>query len=365
MPIHLSFDALTEELSSSPPKNIFYLNELRDPSHESALEFWASIVFAAQGLGWVEICLEEEDASLSPDIERPQGHLITWTSGTTSAPKSISVRLAERLTRDSARVRSELKQTWLLTYDLGRWASISTLIHAWKTMSDVVIASTSDSIDLVDAAIATKVNCLGITPSLFRRWQIDFGDRLSSLDLRQLTFGGEWTSQKTLDAASEIWPKSRISHIYSTTETGDICSASDKIEGFPVDSFIKGERYLDQDKVLIVNGEYTGDIWSLEGERFKFQGRMGATINVGGVNVYPSAVEDAAIGIEGVFDVYAFSIPNALLGHVVGLDYVGTIEPKLLRATLAQALPRTSIPAQVKRVDEIPLGANGKKIRQA
>jgi acyl-CoA synthetase (AMP-forming)/AMP-acid ligase II len=308
------------------------------------------------GARWAGDALEPVEPT--PDDPDP-GSLVLFTSGTTGVPKRAQRRLHAR-----AGAAPEPDAVWLLAYAPQRWAGVSVLVHVVSTGAQLAVPKSFESDELIDAAAREGVTHMSLTPSLFRKMLLQEGrERLSALPLRQVTFGGEAATQGALDAAAELWPQARLTHVLATTETGDLCAVSDGRAGFPVAVFAKEGREIAADGELTVDGRPTGDLWREEDGRYHFVGRRDEVINVGGENVSPLAVEAAAEAVSGVRYARAFAVASPLLGHVVALDYVGAIEERDLQRALRASLPRPAAPARVRRVESVELTQAGKTRR--
>ena len=182
--------------------------------------------------------------------------------------------------------------------------------------------------------------------------------QLSALPLRQITFGGEPTSQAALDAARALWPDARITHTYASSELGDVCAVSDGLAGVPAVKFASYQ--MTDGGELVVGGHRTGDLWTLRDGRYHFFGRTEEMINVGGAKVSPLTVEEAALAVPSVVQARAKAVRSPILGQLVGLDYVGDIGEDDLKRALRATLPRIAWPATVRRLDAIELSDAGK-----
>ncbi|MCG3198823.1 MAG: 2-succinylbenzoate--CoA ligase [bacterium] len=306
----------------------------------------------------------QEGSELEPDVREVleaasgNGLVSLMTSGTTGAPKTIPRDLTSALEKKKPGKESE---KWLLTYHPRRWAGISVILHVLKAGATLCVPRTLAFTDIVRAGIDHRITHLSLTPSMFRNLLMnDPSLRLKEIPVEQLTFGGEAATQSVLDSARRIWPNARVSHVYASTETGDICSVSDGLEGIPAQ---KLERFTFNDEgELFVEGHATGDIWERRGDRYYFVGRVQEIINVGGNKVSPLAVEEFAIRC-GVRHARAFAIPSGLMGSLVGLEYVGDIETKELVRRFREGLPKFMCPAQVTRLERIELSDAGKTKR--
>jgi acyl-CoA synthetase (AMP-forming)/AMP-acid ligase II len=306
-----------------------------------------------EGFDWIGKDQFEPDFSGADNVGR--GYLGLMTSGTTGLPKLIAKHYGTLL--DQKQGHGGDRDRWLLCYSPGRWAGISVLAHALKTRATLVVPE-----DLSTEAILNALpDCthVGFTPSFFRKLCASAGGTLTKYPVRQVTFGGEYATQSLLELASRIWPSARITHIYASTEFGDICAVSDRMEGIPVSSFKAGWS-LNDDGEFCIGGNGTGDLWEVQNGRLIFVGRKTDTINVGGAKVSPNLVERAALSIAGVTDCRAYAIQSPLLGQVVAMEYCGTIDAKILRRELVSRLPRYAVPISYQNVHEISLTAAGK-----
>jgi acyl-CoA synthetase (AMP-forming)/AMP-acid ligase II len=286
------------------------------------------------------------------------GKYAVSTSGTTGTPKVITVDLAKALARKRAGSKNE---RWLLTYGPERWAGISVVLHVVKTDCEICVPKNQEMEELIKAAITLRPTHVSFTPSLFRNLvRYDKEGALAKCAFEQVTFGGECASQSVLDLARKLWPLARVSHVYATTETGDVCAVSDGKEGVPIVKFSKYS--FSPDGELIVDGLNTGDIWDLRGERYYFSGRKNDIINVGGNKISPLAVEEYAISC-GATMAKAYSMPSPLMGALVALDYVGGPDTREIAILFRKNFPRFACPAQLRQVDIIELTNAGKTKR--
>lgn len=249
-----------------------------------------------------------------------------------------------------------IEDKWLLTYNPARWAGLSVILHCIKNNSQLIVPN-----DLSIENIANKfpeATHVSLTPSLFRKLLITNYDKLKNSNIKQITFGGEWANQKILNEAKSLWPTAKITHVYATTEIGDVCAVSDGLEGYPINKFKVPIKIKDSD--LIIKGKSTGDLWEERDERIYFKGRTTEVINVGGAKITQSEVESKTFEIKEIKECKAYRIQNALLGEVVGLDYVGDVEPPEVKKRLSTLLPKFAVPLKINKVQKISLTAAGK-----
>jgi acyl-CoA synthetase (AMP-forming)/AMP-acid ligase II len=281
-----------------------------------------------------------------------------FTSGTTGVPKLVSKDLRAALLKKQPGNPAEV---WLLTYHPQRWAGVSVILHVLKTGATLCVPHSLSFADLIATAVKERISHLSLTPSLLRMLLLqDHGGLLGRVPLTQVTFGGEAATQSVLDLARRIWPQARLTHVYASTELGDICSVSDGREGVPAYKFDRCQ--VNHERELIVDGQCTGDLWEKRDDRYFFLGRVQELINVGGNKVAPIAVEEFALKCGARF-ARAFAIPSKLMGSLVGLEYVGDLDPDELAAQYRKQLPKPMCPVDIIQVTHIDLTAAGKNRR--
>lgn len=287
------------------------------------------------------------------------GVLRISTSGTTGTPKLKEISLQSR--QRPLKLESEVR--WLLGYVPGKWASFSVISHSITTQSSLSVPEDLSPKSLVNTAIMDEVTHIATTPSMLRLMIAAGGDLVGQIPLRQITLGGEATSQAILDKASLIWPNARLTHILATTETGDICSASDGIAGYPLKSIFHAGGHFTDEGELIVNGHATGDIWKVTEDRAFVMHRKNDVINVGGHKVIPQIIEECAFQFPGVLEAAAYAIESPLLGQLVGIKLVGSINIDNIKKHFAANLPKYARPTQIQIVPSLKRNDGGKIIR--
>ena len=118
------------------------------------------------------------------------------------------------------------------------------------------------------------------------------------------------------------------------------------------------------------NGYFmSNDIGYIDEEGFLFvTGRKDDIINVGGLKVYPSEIENAALEIEGVADCVCFAIKDPITGQaaelLLRLSEGCSLSIKDIRNKLSSALDSYKIPKTIEFVEEIKRTSNGKLDRK-
>jgi len=115
---------------------------------------------------------------------------------------------------------------------------------------------------------------------------------------------------------------------------------------------------------------YTNDIGYKDENGFIYiLGRKGDVINVGGMKVAPSEVEDAALANETVQDCICIGVDDAITGKALKLLVVmrdgQKLDKKELRQFLVSRLEAYKVPAGYEQVERIKRTYNGKLDRKA
>ncbi len=114
---------------------------------------------------------------------------------------------------------------------------------------------------------------------------------------------------------------------------------------------------------------YTNDIGYIDEDGFVYMlGRKGDVINIGGLKIAPTEVEDVVVRFPGVAECACFAVPDRMGGVVPKLNIVpikdATIDFAELRAHMAKYLEAFKIPKNMVIVDSLPKTGNGKLDRK-
>ncbi len=131
------------------------------------------------------------------------------------------------------------------------------------------------------------------------------------------------------------------------------------------DSVMAG--YVGQDRRGPDEWLATGDLgWMDPTGRLFLQGRRKEIINRGGETIAPRDVDDALSRINGVVDAISFSVPDSLLGEIVGavvvLDETAPTE-RMIRHLMLSWVDHRHVPIALVAVEAIPTGKTGKPDR--
>lgn len=317
------------------------------------------------------------------------GGVLIMTTGTTGRPKGAR-HTWERLAGAVRRSEGAQDERWLLSYNVNQFAGIQVILHVLVNGGTLVVPRSRQPHDVLDAIAGNDVTHVSGTPTFWRMLIGAFGALEDGPPrLRQVTLGGEATPDWLIERLDQLFPDTRISHVYAGTEFGSAISVSDRRGGLPVSVL---ERSNDAPvRVRIVDGELqlssrvgmlgyhgeqdpaeawqpTGDLVEVHGDRIHFVGRTSEIINVGGAKVHPLPIEELISAIPGVALVAAYGRPNSLTGEIVAVDVVaeqGADTNELrgaIKARCAQ-LPAPGRPRSIRFVDEIE--TRGSKLTRA
>lgn len=304
--------------------------------------------------------------------QKTQTTFFMYTSGTTGVPKRIGHTLHSlfrNLKRDNHEQR---KMRGGLIYQPYRMAGVQVICHALINDIDLFsLPNNSKLSEKIEYFRDNNVNFLSATPTLWR--QILQLEGSSTLDLIQITMGGEIADQKLLNALKKNYPNARITHVYALTETGSILSVSDELEGIPI-RFTMGHRA----KLKIINDELyvlnnfdemrgtnyfpTGDMVYIKNSRIYFSGRKDGTTNIGGLKVYPDEIAQLIREHPNVIDVSVKSKKNFFSGEILIAQVVlgKPIDENNLRLWLREQVPSHKVPAIIEFVSLDSLIKNDK-----
>lgn len=319
---------------------------------------------------------------------------IVATSGTTGTPKlaAHSFRsLAETSKRDPT-IGASL--TWGLVYDVARFAGLQVFLQAVIGQSRLAIPDRNKAISSQIAfLVASDCNALSATPTLWRK--IVMTGQAHKLNLRQITLGGEIVDQAILNTLMQIFPQARITHIYASSETGVGFAVHDCMAGFP-ERYVSG-RYSGTELMVNENGELlirssriatkylgnraairdaagfvnTGDRVELRAGRYFFLGRSSGVINVGGNKVHPEEIESILLAYPLVLQARVFGRASPITGQLVEASVIISAEHTSnnqdivddIKRHCQAHLPRFKVPVLVRIVEDLPVSAGGKQVR--
>jgi acyl-CoA synthetase (AMP-forming)/AMP-acid ligase II len=338
---------------------------------------------------WVAIddtlTLEPRPGVARREFDGLAAQVVVATSGTSGPPKLVEHSWDSLLA--AARMTEQWHgRGWVLVYDATRWAGIQVWVQALLTGGRIVVPASRDPDAVLRSIVDERATVLPATPTLLRRL-LTSGDRtlLPQAELDRITLGGEAADGPLLSQAQAAFPGVKITHVFATTELGEVFRVSDGLPGFPaawIGRTLPGGARLGvrRDGELLVQLSRdtaevgTGDLVEKQGVRYVFTGRRSDVIVVGGAKVVPGRIEELLRGVAGIADARVHGLPSAVTGELVAAEIVladplppGTAPDAVRAAALTAcraALPPHAVPRILDIVRKIATNPAGKVPRR-
>lgn len=326
--------------------------------------------------------LRFEDSGKESDVEL--GRVSVLTSGTTGVPKIIShswetLNTFQRVTEKG---KSLAKNVWACPYQSGT--------YAWYQMICLSLFNENQGLFQIDMQgdleeqfsqmVEMGVSAVSATPTFWRYVLMTVSsESVNKLLLKQLSLGGEVVDQAILDKLKAVYPDSRITHIYASTEAGASIVVNDGLAGFP-QSWLDGEKLKVEDENLYVKSRFsaifsksgvlewvdTTDRTKIEDGRVYILGRDSEKmINVGGQKAYPRDIESVILAHPSVQWCSVTAKRAPLMGHIAIASVVAdsVLTEKEMIEFCDQSLPEYAIPRLWTFLDQIPMSSNMKTLK--
>ncbi len=332
-----------------------------------------------------------------PPVPRPlldEASIITFTSGSTGAPKGVVLsgrRMLAKIQTIGQRLGFKPGQSSLnplqLTFSFGQWVTFLTLLRG----GTVHLRERFDADGAPAFLKERRIDYVAAVPTMLRMLPEDAPDPGVII----LT-GGEPVTQALRQSFVSRWPSSRIASIYGLTESGtsDLFQIDDaKVD--PIDTLgapapgvsvrndaETGELFIqtpygmlgyldmpDQTTAVLYDGWLrTGDIARVEPDgSVTLVGRLKELINRGGNKVSPLEVERLYADHPDVGLCLATGTTDTRRGEAIHLLVVPRAGAALTEAALrewaASRINRFKIPDRIHFGQALPLGRTGKADR--
>lgn len=293
------------------------------------------------------------------------------TSGTTSVPKSISVKVSNCI-RYVKKSKEESLKIWGMGYPHGSFASTQVFFQSLMNKETIyyifgIDFKTSDQI-----FSKYKITNLSCTPTFLSMLLINLKKEYDSI--LKITTGGEKMNDSLIKSFKKTFPSAEYINIYASTETGSLLYSTTEYFSIPEkyksklkieDGTLRVHKSLLNDVEKFNNDWYdTNDLVEFVDEKqFKFVSRSNGYLNTGGFRVSPSQIEEKIMEIEGVKDVHVYGRENSLLGSIICADIIGEgVSSKIIKMELInRSVEKQMIPQIIRIVELFEHVSNGKK----
>lgn len=260
--------------------------------------------------------------------------VILFTSGSSGRPRA-AVHALSRLLHKYQHGGRPLRTLAVLQMD--HLAGLDALLYTLHAGGGFVVSRNRTPEAICQAIEAARVQVLAASPSFLRLLcQSDAARHADLASIAIVTYGSEPMDPATLARVNALFPHSRISQKYGTTELGAPRTASQASDSLWIRLGGEGVQAEVRDGVLWMRSPqqflgYLGEPaaidaagWYCTGDRvecrdgwLRILGRAGELISVGGEKVAPAQVEAAILELPEVTAAAVRGEANVLLGQVV------------------------------------------------
>ena len=367
-------------------RTVAFLSEEATPAERASA---ANTIGAKECLDTGSMRLGGTSLLLRSDLS-PEFRLIVFTSGTSAAPKAVSLPMSAL--EASARAHSE---HFSLSADDIWLGGISIVTRAMILGQNLAFSESSDAEDLLEWMRSGRISGASTVPTILYRLCVRKSGFAWHPSFRYLLVGGSGIPISLWDEICANFPAAPVFPSYGLTETASqILTASTKdplserreklraLPGVRVDLDKGGE--LTVSGTMLADGYYReGRLFPRESERFStgdlaratdtnayfVTGRRDDLIISGGVNISPLEVEEVFRGLYPDLDCALVGIPDPEWGQIAVLMYSGPVGREaldhqlVLEAMRAKTSPK-KIPKRICRVANLPRTGSGKILRR-
>jgi len=385
-----------------------------DDRRANLVEARSSVSFAVAAMGTYLagriLVLFEKDAPvgvvqrIKKETEMPFGSNVAdvlHTTGTTGVSKGVVLsHRAAWVSADNNRFCDRITEetVYLIASPMNHVSALRKLYACFLVGAHAVLQEGFLDIKQYYATIEKhRVNALLVPPTAVTFLLLVSRDKLQSLadQIEVVHSNGAPIPEKVKNALHQCLPHTRLIFAYGATEAGSACCAYD-YAAFPNRANCVGkpgphakitiekgrvvvssdgimEGYLNDPvrtaEVLRDGRLSTHDLGRMDEDGFVYVvGRADDIINVGGVKVAPTEVEEVAMRSSEIVDCACFGVNDDLTGSAVKLVVVprdaARFDLVAFRSFLQTCLERHQIPSQIACVTQIPRTRNGKTDRK-
>jgi len=306
-------------------------------------------------------------ATPSPEAEHPL--MVVHTSGTTGAPRPITLTHGNVLASalgSAVALGLDPKERWLCPLPLSHVGGLMVLLRS-------VIYATTAVLRPVDGAELDGASVASLVPTQLVR-ALDAGLERPR-GLRAILLGGAGAPRALLERAAaagvpvaQTYGLTQACSAVTISEPGDLETQGRPIPGVQVQIARDDEILVSGPTVAGARTLHTGDLGRLDARgRLVVIGRKSDMIVTGGENVAPAEVEAVLLEHPAVADAGVLGRPDREWGEAVTAQVVlrAPVEAEDLRVFCAQRLARFKVPKSIEVVRELPRTGSGKLKRRA
>lgn len=316
----------------------------------------------------------ENIGELIEAVKKSSSRLTLFTSGTTGTPKKIFHDI-KTLTRQVRQSEKHALDQWGFCYNPSHMAGLQVFFQILLNRNTAINLFGKTRSFIYAQLEKFEINHLSASPT-FYRLLLPFEN--SYPHVLRTTLGGEKSDESLYAEIKKIFPNTKITNVYASTELGSLFASSGDTFSVPpalvgkvkiVDAeLLVDKSLLGGSEALILENDFykTGDLveWVEPEKSFRFLTRKSNAINVGGYKVNPEEVESAIMQVAGVLNVSVFGRKNSILGNIlcadVKLDPKFPIDEQNIRAFLQNKLQSFKIPRRINFVENFNLTKTGK-----
>lgn len=311
--------------------------------------------------------------------ENQNAEFVLYTSGTTGRPKAVRHPL--RNLRRSVIVSEEKENDiWGFAYHPTHIAGLQVFLQALYNGNTLVRLFGLSKQEIEKQIADCRVTNISATPTFLRLISMT---SLTFPSVHRVTSGGEKFDSALLERMKNIFPNAKFRNIYASTEFGTLLISSGEIFEVKDASKVKildGELFVHKSLLGQFISDYggksihewyaTGDLVEKVGDhplRLKFVGRKNSMINVGGLKVNPTEVEELISKLFEVEYVKVYGKKNSVVGSLVCCDIIAndpSLDEQKIREKLNEFLQPHKVPRLIRFIKQADLTRTGKTKRQ-